>query len=60
MKFHRCATKYRDEPVLDIKLGGFADASLKAYAAVIYLQRPLPNETYVSFLTAKIRDTKPG
>ena len=60
LEFSRCIIKHPDEPVLDIKLHGFADASLKACAAAIYLQVTQPSETYVQLLTAKSRVSKPG
>ena len=52
--------KQLDEPILDIKLHGFADASFKACAAVIYVQITQTSESYVQLLTAKSRVSKPG
>lgn len=36
-------------------LHGFCDASLRAYAAVVYLRLEMPNGTHVRFVTAKTR-----
>ena len=38
LEYNRCVIKYLDEPILDIKLHVFADASLKTCAAVVYVQ----------------------
>ena len=60
LQHNRCVIKQLDEPILDIKLHGFADASFKAYAAVIYVQIIQTSENYVQLLTAKSRVSKPG
>ena len=60
LEYNRCVIKHLEEPILDIKLHGFADASLKACAAVIYVQIIQSSEVYVQLLTAKSRVSKPG
>ena len=60
LQHNRCVIKHLDEPILDIKLHGFADASFKACAAVIYVQITQTSESYVQLLTAKSRVSKPG
>ena len=60
LEYNRCVIKHLEEPILDIKLHGLADASLKACAAVIYVQIIQPSEVYVQLLTTKSRVSKPG
>ena len=58
LEYNRCVIKHLDEPILDIKLHGFADASLKTCAAVVYVQIVQSSEVYVQLLLAKSRVEK--
>ena len=44
-----------DDPIIDIKLHGFADASFKACAALTYFQITKSSESFVQLLTVKSR-----
>ena len=50
-----CCTEQADEEVNSYTLFGFCDASLRAYAAVVYLLMETENEHVVKFLASKTR-----
>jgi hypothetical protein len=51
----RCCTEGEDTTVKSYSLDGFCDASLKAYAAVIYLRVETETNTYSHLLCSKTR-----
>ena len=58
--FRRCLLSYPKEEVVGITLHGFADSSVSACCAVIYLEIIQTSGTYVKQLTAKSRVAKPN
>jgi hypothetical protein len=53
--FPRCFVVGVEEEVTSYSLHGFCDASVKAYAAVIYLKMKTLHGVYVRFVTSKSR-----
>ena len=58
--FRRCLLAYPREEVMSITLHGFADSSVLACCAVIYLEITQASGTFVRQLTAKSRVAKPN
>ena len=57
--FSRCIMAYPKEEILQIEMHGFADSSVKACCAVIYLVITQQSGVYAKQLTAKSRVAKP-
>ena len=58
--FSRCLLAYPKEDIISIQLHGFADSSVKACCAAIYLVITQTSGTYAKLLTAKSRVAKPN
>eukprot|EP00794_Sanderia_malayensis_P007378 gene7378-biopygen5953 len=60
LTFDRCLIAYPEERIASIEMHGFADSSIAACCAVIYLKITQSTGTYVKQLTAKARVAKPN
>ena len=58
--FQRCLITYPQEEITKIQLHGFADSSIIACCAAIYLVITQPSNTYAKLLTAKSRVANPN
>ena len=60
LTFERCLIAHPKERITNVEIHGFADSSIAACCAVVYLKITQSTGTYVKQLTAKARVAKPN